>query len=318
MNLNILILAGGMGTRMKSSLPKVMHSICGRPMLYHIVETSGMLDPEKIILLIGNGSEMVRDYFEEENISVEYAYQHEQLGTGDALRCAVPSIDRDSEVIILSGDVPLIRKDTLEQLYDRHCDGGNAVTVLTMEPENPFGYGRIIKDRENNVIDIAEEKDADNKQRAIREVNTGIYCMKGSFIIDSIDEIDNNNAQNEYYITDLIRIASKKKLTVDSLITHSNSEVLGVNNRSQMAVVESIMLETRKREMMKNGVTMRLPGTIYIDHDATVGRDVIIESSVTLKGRAVIEDNCRIGAGSYIRDKRIVKGTVIKPGTVID
>ncbi|MFO8062236.1 MAG: sugar phosphate nucleotidyltransferase [bacterium] len=318
MNLNILILAGGMGTRMKSSLPKVMHSICGRPMLYHIVETSGMLEPDKIILLIGNGSEMVRDYFEQENIPVEYAYQHEQLGTGDALRCAVPSIDRSSEVIILSGDVPLIRKDTLEHLYNRHCDIGSAVTVLTMEPENPFGYGRIIKDKEGNVIDIVEQKDADEKQRTVREVNTGIYCMNGSFIIDSIDEIDNDNAQNEYYITDLIRIASRKKLTVDSLITHSSSEVLGVNNRSQMAGVENIMLEARREEMMKNGVTMRLPGTIYIDHDVRVGRDVIIESSVTLKGSTVIEDNCRIGAGAYIRDEHIVKNTVIKPGTVID
>ncbi len=321
MTINILILAGGLGTRMKSTVPKVMHNICGKPILEHIVDTSSKLNPERIILLIGNGSKIVKDYFETQYFKkslIDFAYQKEQLGTGDALKSAVTHIMKNSNVIILSGDVPLIKKETIERLLKTHESKQNAVTVLTMIPTNPFGYGRMERDAQGNIKSIVEHKDANDKQKEIGEVNAGIYCIKSDFIYKYIDSIGNNNKQKEYYITDLISITHKNDLQVDSVIVENASEVLGINNRNQLAEIEQIMLAMKREEMMKNGVTMESPESIYIDSNVECENDVIIESNVVIKGKSIIKKGCIIKSLSYLNNVELKENTIIEPGSIIE
>ncbi len=321
MTINILILAGGLGTRMKSTIPKVMHNVCGKPILEHIVNTSSKLNPERIILLIGNGSEKVKKYFETQYSKkslIDFAYQKEQLGTGDALKSAVTHIMKNSNVIILSGDVPLIREETIEKLLETHKLKQNTVTILTMMPINSFGYGRIERDESGNIKSIVEHKDANDKQKEIKEVNAGIYCINSDFICKYIDSIKNDNIQKEYYITDLISIAHKNHLLVDSVIVENASEVLGVNNRNQLAEIEQIMLNRKREEMMRNGVTMENPESIYIDSDVKCENDVIIESNVVIKGKTIINKGCIIKSFTYLNNVELKENTIIKAGSIIE
>lgn len=318
MKVNILILAGGLGTRMKSSLPKVMHSICGKPILEYIVNTSKMADPSRIVLLIGNGSQRVRQHFESADMDIlQFAYQKEQLGTGDALRSAAQYIEKNSVVIILSGDVPLITYKTIDELLKDHKRRKSTITVLSMLPDDPTGYGRIIRNKDDLVTGIVEHKDADNDQKQIKEVNAGIYCIESDFIEEYIDELNNDNAQGEYYLTDLIGIAHRNNMHVHSHIIGDKQEVLGINNRYQLSEIEDIMLGRIRQHMMNEGVTMRNPETIYIESTVTVGRDSVIEPCTVLKGKTILGEGCSIGAFSYLENVVIKDGEIIKPYTKI-
>ncbi len=314
MNLNVLILAGGLGTRMKSSLPKVMHSLCGKPMLEYIVDTARILEPSRIIILIGNGSEKVREHFEREK-GIEFAFQKEQLGTGDAVKSAIGNIDEKGTVIVLSGDVPLIASGTLKKLVRTHEEEKADVTLLTMILEDPAGYGRILK-KGNNVTGIVEHKDASEEQRMIKEVNAGLYAFDAEFLKREIFSLKNDNKQKEYYITDLIGIAAGSRGAV-SVSVDDAQEVSGINNRKQLSLLEERMLRDIRDSLMMEGVTIRNPQTVYIESTVRIGRDVVIEQGVTLKGSTVIEDNAVIGAHAYIENGNVKKGSVIEPGRII-
>lgn len=314
MNLNVLILAGGLGTRMKSSLPKVMHSLCGKPMLEYIVDTSRMLEPSRIIILIGNGSEKVKEHFEGGK-GIEFAFQKEQLGTGDAVKSSIEHIDGKGTVIVLSGDVPLISSKTLKKLVMTHESEKADVTLLTMMLDDPAGYGRILKKR-NNVTGIVEHKDASGEQKKINEVNAGLYAFDAEFLKREIFSLKNDNKQKEYYITDLIGIAAEGRGAV-SVPVGDSEEVSGINNRKQLSSLEQRMLKDIRNKFMMEGVTMRSPQTVYIESTVRIGRDVIIEQGVTLKGNTVIGDNAVIGAHAYIQNGNVEKGAFIEPGRII-
>ncbi len=317
-NINILILAGGLGTRMKSNLPKVMHKICGKPIVEYIVDTSIQLNPERIILLIGNGSEIVKKHFTEnyKNENIYFAHQEKQLGTGDAVKSAEKMLQSNTNIIILSGDVPLIKKETLEKLVNMHNENNNTITLLSMFLDNPFGYGRIVKEN-NNVKAIVEEKDANEEVKKIKEVNAGIYIMKSDFLKEYVYKLNNNNAQKEFYITDLIKLASNDNKQVESILIENEKEVMGINNRYQLAFIENIILRQIKEKFMLNGVTMENAETIYIDYNVEIESDVIIESNVTLKGNSKIKKGSIIKAGTYIENAIIQENTEIKPNSVI-
>lgn len=314
MNLNVLILAGGLGTRMKSATPKVMHSICGKPILEYIVDTSQKLEPSRIILLTGNGSQSVKEYFKGREL-IEFAHQKEQLGTGDAVKSAAEHFDDSGVVLVLSGDVPLISENTLRKLLKRHEEADADVTLLTMILENPAGYGRIIK-KGNMVTDIVEHKDADNEQRKIKEVNAGLYAFDAAFLKKEIYNLKNDNAQKEYYLTDLINVASNDKGAV-SINVDDAMEVSGINNRNQLSGLEQYMLNSIRMKFMADGVTMRSPETIYIESSVHIDNDVTIEQCVTLKGNTCIGSESYIGANAYIENADIKKGSIIEPGSII-
>ncbi len=318
MKTNILILAGGMGTRMKSLIPKVMHRICGKPILEFIVNTSMKLNPSRIILLVGNGSDKIENHFSAHAFKqIKFAHQDKQLGTGDALKCAVKEIETGSAVVILSGDVPLISEATIGMLIEKHRESRNSVTVLTMLLDNPEGYGRIIRDGKF-VKAIIEHRDATSEQRKINEVNTGIYCMNADFIFEYIEKIDNNNVQKEYYITDLIKIAHDNGKGVDSVIIGNHQEVLGINNRVQLSEMEQIIVKRKIEKLMFEGVSFNNPQSIYIEPDVEIGGDSHIESNVVIKGKTKIGRECNIGAFSYIENAILEDKSIIKPYSRID
>lgn len=315
MKKDILILAGGLGTRMKSPLPKVMHRIMGKPILEYITDTAFSLAPERVILLVGNGAEVVVRHFEGKGCI--FARQKEQLGTGDAVKSALEFIEKDSSVLILSGDVPLITQKTLNRMFDFHSSSGNAITLLTMILKDPAGYGRIVKDSSGNVEKIVEHKDADEKTREIREVNAGIYVINGSFLHSNVPLIRNDNAQKEYYLTDLINMAYSQSLSVKTILVENENEVKGINNREQLSEIESVMQSSFKKTLMLSGVTIESPLSVHIDSDSVIMNDVTIEPCVTIRGKSIIRSGALIGAHSHIENADIAEGERVAPFSFI-
>ncbi|MGF7535129.1 sugar phosphate nucleotidyltransferase [Bacillus mexicanus] len=242
-----IILAAGKGTRMKSELPKVLHEVCGKPMIMHIIDTLKMVGISDIIVVVGHKAEMVRNVVGD---GVKYALQAEQKGTGHAVMQTTSFLNEKGNTLIVAGDTPLIEQNTLFALIDNHIRSGNKGTVLSAEFNNPFGYGRIIRDYENNVSEIIEEKDATELQREIREVNTGIFCFDNESLLKGLSLIENNNAQNEYYLTDMVCILNKLNQKFGSYLLSDNEQVLGINDREQLTKAEYIM--TKKRKLTYN------------------------------------------------------------------
>lgn len=241
--LSIIILAAGQGKRMKSSTPKVLHLLSGQPLLDYVIKTSKKLNAEKIVIVIGNKANQVRDKFID--AGVEFALQEKQLGTAHAVSMAEENLlSFKGDILVLSGDVPLINSDTLQKLIKIHQEDSSEVTILTTKLENPTGYGRIIRDSYRKVISIVEEKDASPEEKNINEINSGIYCFKKSFLFKSIKKIDSNNKQGEFYITDLIEMAFEANLNVSAIETKDSIEVMGINNVNQLRVMEKIVGKT--------------------------------------------------------------------------
>jgi bifunctional UDP-N-acetylglucosamine pyrophosphorylase/glucosamine-1-phosphate N-acetyltransferase len=235
MNLSIVILAAGKGTRMKSTLPKVMHTLAGKPLLQHVIDTAKQLLPSELVVVCGNGSEMVVPYLKKQDIST--AMQMEQKGTGHAVEQAKACFGSADQVLVLYGDVPMITVETLQALI--HSGDNKSLKVLTAILDNPTGYGRIVRDFADKMICIAEEKDADEETKFINEVNTGIMSIPAAWLCEALSQIDNNNAQGEYYLTDLIAKAVEQGINIDSVVCEDEMEVAGVNNRVQLAELES-------------------------------------------------------------------------------
>ncbi|MCU7648255.1 bifunctional UDP-N-acetylglucosamine diphosphorylase/glucosamine-1-phosphate N-acetyltransferase GlmU [Pseudomonas piscis] len=313
MSLEIVILAAGQGTRMRSALPKVLHPVAGNSMLGHVIHSARQLDPQRIHVVIGHGADAVRERLAADDLN--FVLQDKQLGTGHAVAQAVPFIQADT-VLILYGDVPLIEVETLQRLLKQA--GPEQLGLLTVELDDPTGYGRIVRDANGKVAAIVEQKDANEAQRAITEGNTGILAVPGKRLGDWTSRLSNNNAQGEYYLTDVIAMAVSDGLVVATEQPLDAMEVQGANDRKQLSDLERHYQLRAARRLMAQGVTLRDPARFDVRGQVTVGRDVLIDINVILEGRVVIEDDVVIGPNCVIKDSTLRKGVVIKANSHID
>lgn len=313
MSLDIVILAAGQGTRMRSALPKVLHPVAGKSMLGHVIDTARQLSPRKIHVVIGHGAELVRERLAADD--VDFVLQAEQLGTGHAVAQALPHIEAD-KVLILYGDVPLTQVETLSRLLAQASD--SQLGLLTVNLADPTGYGRIIRDEAGIVQAIVEHKDASEAQRAIREGNTGILAVPGKRLGDWLGRLSNSNAQGEYYLTDVIAMAVADGLVVATETAQEEMEVLGANDRIQLAQLERYYQQRAARRLMTQGVTLLDPARFDLRGEVTVGRDVQIDINVILEGKVVIEDGVQIGANCVIKDSILRRGAIVKANSHIE
>jgi bifunctional UDP-N-acetylglucosamine pyrophosphorylase/glucosamine-1-phosphate N-acetyltransferase len=314
MPLSIVILAAGQGKRMKSDLPKVLQPLAGQPMLAHVIATAKALRADTIHVVHGHGGEQVKTALASE--PVNWVLQAEQLGTGHALAQAIPAIPDDHQVMILFGDVPLVRASTLQQLIE-HA-GAQGFGVLTVVLDDPKGYGRIVRDNAGNVVRIVEEKDANTKERAIPEINTGLMIAPARSLRSWLAALKNDNAQGEYYLTDVIVMAVRAGMKVNAVISPTEAEVLGVNDKVQLAKLEAALRAERANALMLEGVTLADPARIDIRGPVSVGRDVFIDVNVVMVGTVELGDRVHIGPNCYLKDCSIGADTQVHPNCVID
>ncbi len=313
MSLDIVILAAGQGTRMRSALPKVLHPVAGKPMLGHVIDTARALAPRKIHVVIGHGAERVRERLAADDI--HFVLQAEQLGTGHAVAQAVPGIDAE-RVLVLYGDVPLIQADTLRRLLER--SSVDQAALLSVVMQDPTGYGRILRDEAGRVLGIVEQKDATPEQRAIKEGNTGIFALPGKRLGDWLGRLSNNNAQGEYYLTDVVALAVADGIPVVTEHPQDELEVLGANDRIQLSQLECHYQQRMARQLMAQGVTLLDPHRFDVRGEVSVGRDVTIDINVILEGKVVIEDDVQIGPNCVIKDSVLRRGAVVKANSHLE
>jgi len=313
MSLDIVILAAGQGTRMRSALPKVLHPVAGKSMLGHVIDTARQLKPRGIHVVIGHGAEVVRERLAADDLN--FVLQAEQLGTGHAVAQALPMLSAE-RVLILYGDVPLIEVETLERLLQQV--GAEQLALLTVELLDPSGYGRIVRDGAGAVTAIVEHKDATPEQRAICEGNTGILAVPGRRLADWLGRLSNHNAQGEYYLTDVIAMAVADGLVVATEQPLDAMEVQGANDRIQLAELERHYQQRAARRLMAQGVTLRDPARFDLRGEVTVGRDVLIDINVILEGRVLIEDGVEIGPNCVIRNSTLRRGAQVKANSHLD
>ncbi|NKQ13244.1 bifunctional UDP-N-acetylglucosamine diphosphorylase/glucosamine-1-phosphate N-acetyltransferase GlmU [Pseudomonas sp. SST3] len=313
MSLDIVILAAGQGTRMRSALPKVLHPVAGQSMLGHVIDTARGLKPKAIHVVIGHGAELVRERLAADDLN--FVVQAEQLGTGHAVAQALPALTAE-RVLILYGDVPLIEVATLDRLL--HKVGSQQLALLSVNLDDPTGYGRIIRDEQGMVQAIIEHKDATAEQKLIAEGNTGILAVPGERLGDWLGRLSNGNAQGEYYLTDVIAMAVADGLTVATEQPQHAMEVQGANDRLQLADLERHYQQRAARRLMAQGVTLRDPARFDLRGEVTVGRDVLIDVNVILEGKVVIEDDVEIGPNCVIRNSTLRRGAVVKANSHLE
>ena len=315
MPISVVILAAGQGKRMKSDLPKVLQPVAGRPLLKHVIDTARELSASDIHVVYGHGGELVREALASENVT--WALQAEQLGTGHAVQQAMSGVPDDHLVLILFGDVPLVQSATMQRLVEA-ATNGDALGVLSVRMKDPTGYGRIVRDRAGTVARIVEHQDANQKERAIDEVNTGLMAASAQRMREWLSQLRNDNAQSEYYLTDVVVLAAKSGLKINAILADSEGEVLGVNDKVQLAEVEAIYRKRRATELMLQGVTLVDPARFDARGPVTVGRDVHIDVNVVFEGVVKLGQRVRIGPNVVIRDSEIGDDTVVFPNCVID
>lgn len=314
MPLSIVILAAGQGKRMKSDLPKVLQPLAGRPILSHVLQAAKQLKADAIHIVYGHGGERVRAALADE--PVQWALQAEQLGTGHAVQQAMPSIPDDHTVLILYGDVPLVKTKTLQQLIEQSSERG--IGLLTVLLQDPTGYGRIVRDGAGSVVRIVEQKDANTKERAINEINTGLMAMPARSLRTWLAALRNDNAQGEYYLTDVIVMAVREGLKINAVIAPTETEVLGVNDKVQLAQLEAALRAEKATQLMLDGVTLADPMRIDVRGEVIAGRDVFIDVNVVMVGKVELGDRVRIGPNCYLKDCRIEADTEMHPNCVVD
>lgn len=313
-DLHIIILAAGQGTRMKSALPKVLHSIAHKPLLGHVLDVAKELQAGSTHVVYGHGGEQVKTALEHYN--VKWVLQAEQLGTGHAVEQAVPDIADDQTVLILYGDVPLIEKQTLERLIGAAAN--NALGLLTAKLDDPTGYGRIIRNNAGQVIKIVEQKDATEEQKQVNEINTGMLALSSTKLKGWLNQLENNNAQGEYYLTDVIGMAAIEGITINTVNPASLKEIEGVNNKLQLAELERAYQMDQARKLMEQGVTLRDPARFDLRGELQVGKDVTIDVNVVIEGKVKLGDGVDIAANNVIKDASIGNGVSIQPNCVIE
>ncbi len=311
-----VILAAGKGTRMKSALPKVLHPLCGQPMLAYPLDAARMAGFNQLKVVTGHGSEQVRQTFTSGDI--EWVEQTDQLGTGHALMCASGALcGYTGALLLLCGDVPLLKAQTIERLYEYHSGQGAAVTVLTAQMPNPTGYGRIIRDGEQ-VLRIVEEKDASEAERQVSEINTGTYIFDAAFVLSALKGLNKNNAQKEYYLTDVVAAAVSQGLKTRALAVEDPTEAMGINDRCQLAEAEVLMRWKINADLMFGGISMTDPTTVYVDNGVEIGMDTTIHPNVHLRGKTRIGKNCIIETGVVVVDSTVADGVHLKAGSAIE
>ena len=315
MKLKTLILAAGKGTRMKSELPKVIHKVNGIPMISKIIKVLNGLEPEENILILGHKKEEVLKVVGED---ADYVVQTEQLGTGHAVIQAKEKLaDYDGDVMVLCGDTPLLREETLRALYDFHKESKAVTTILTSIYENPFGYGRIVK--ENGLVKaIVEEKEADAEVKKIKEVNAGVYCFNSKELFSALSKINNNNEKGEYYLTDVIGIQVGENKKVQSFVLEDNMEILGVNSKVELAQASKVLRERKNLELMEEGAILIDPAAVYIEEDVKVGRDTVIYPGAVLQGKTTIGENCQILGTTRIIDSKLGNSITVESSVIED
>jgi bifunctional UDP-N-acetylglucosamine pyrophosphorylase/glucosamine-1-phosphate N-acetyltransferase len=315
MPISVVILAAGQGKRMKSDLPKVLQPVAGRPLLKHVIDSARQLGTDDIHVVFGHGGERVREALAADHVT--WVLQAEQLGTGHALQQAMPGVPDDNLVLVLFGDVPLVQSATMQRLIDAAANG-EALGILSVRMKDPTGYGRIVRDRAGTVARIVEHKDANQKERAIDEVNTGLMAASARRMREWLAQLRNDNAQGEYYLTDVVVMAAKAGLKVNAILADNEDEVLGVNDKVQLAEVEAVYRKRRATELMLQGVTLVDPARFDARGLVTAGRDVHIDVNVVLEGKVSLGSRVRIGPNVVIRDSAIGDDTVVFPNCVID
>lgn len=310
-NFTAVILAAGKGTRMKSELPKVMHLMAGQPLIDHVLDKVANLGIDKVITIAGHGRERLTEHLGQRT---KVVVQSEQLGTGHAVMQVIPYLKEECNVLVLSGDQPLLSEKTIRALMAHHDATGASATVLTALMDNPFGYGRIIKN--DAFLGIIEEKDADACQKEIKEVNTGTYCFESEALISALQKITPKNAQGEYYLTDVFDSLLTSGCKIETMCTQDATEAFGINNRVQLAEAEDILYDRIKKYWMMEGVTIINPASVFIDSRAVLGRDVIISPFTMIKGNTRIDDDARIGPGVTLVDTHCQRGCQIEHSVV--
>lgn len=314
MHLGVLILAAGEGTRMRSRYPKVLHHLAGRPLLGHVIDTARSITPDEITIVYGHGGEQVRESLDAPDLN--WVEQRERLGTGHAVIQAIPNLQRLDQVLILYGDVPLISGSTLVSLLSGlHT---TELALLTVDLPDPSGYGRIVRDRDDRVIRIVEQRDASERELEICEINTGIMAVRRNRLLEWLARLENNNAQNEYYLTDIIAMAVADGVNIQVVHPISEEEVMGVNDRKQLAHLERFHQQQRADELMQSGVTLSDPSRIDIRGSLKAGRDITIDFNCLFEGAVNLEDGVRIGPNVIIKNSTIGRDTEILSNSVIE
>ena len=311
-----VVLAAGKGTRMKSRLYKVLHPVGGKPMVQHVVDQIEKVHVDQIVTVIGHGAEKVKDQLGEE---VEYVLQEEQLGTGHAVMQTEDLLGAmEGTTLVVCGDTPLISAETMEALIGHHEKENAKVTLLTAHAEDPFGYGRVIRNEDGTVSKIVEHKDASIYEQAIQEINTGTYCFDNKALFEALKQVTNDNVQGEYYLPDVIEIVKDQNETVAAYQTPAFEETIGVNDRVALSEAERLMKQRINTQHMKNGVTIIDPQQTYITSDVKIGQDTVIYPGTVLSGETTIGEDCVIGPNTEIQDSQIGNETVIKQSVVHD
>lgn len=310
----VVVLAAGKGTRMKSKLYKVLHKVCGKTMVEHVVDAAQGVNPAEIVTIVGTGAGDVEKVLADKS---KFAFQEKQLGTGDAVMTAREELgDKDGATLVVTGDTPLFTTDTFNELFKYHAEKGNAATVLTAEAPNPFGYGRIIRDDQGNVLRIVEQKDGKPEELKVKEINTGVFCFDNKKLFEALKRVNNDNAQGEYYLTDVLEILRNSGERVGAYKMPDFSESLGVNDRIALAQATKTMQRRINEQHMRDGVSFIDPDTAYIDADVKIGNDTVIEGNVVIKGNTEIGSDCYITSGSRIVDSKIGNNVTVTSSTV--
>lgn len=313
MSTTVIILAAGKGTRMRSRLPKVLQPLAGKPLLGHVIQTAKQLCATNIVTIFGHGGNLVKDTFSFEKI--DWVEQAEQLGTGHAVQMTLPVLPKTGTSLILYGDVPLVQKETLQQLLDASEKTG--IGMITLDVKDPTGYGRIVRDNQK-IQAIVEHKDATPEQHKIQEINTGIYCVSNAKLHEWLPRLSNNNAQGEYYLTDIVEMAVKDGLDIASIQPKLAYEVEGINDRLQLANLERAFQQQQAQELMRQGVTLVDPHRFDLRGTVKVGQDVFIDVNVIIEGDCKFGDGVEIGAGCIIKNTNIASGTKVLPYSIFD
>lgn len=310
MPFSVLILAGGIGKRIKSKKVKVLHLLMGKPIIQWVIETAKSLSPDSILIIHGKKGKEIEDLFPE----VEYELQPKPLGTADAVKMGLKGIKEEKgDILILSADVPLLSQKTVKRLIEFHRDNDYEATILTFTPKNPFGYGRIIR-KGNEITAIIEEKDASEEQKRISEVNGGIYIFSLPILRKTIESVNTNNVQKEYYLPDAISIIRKKGGKIGALETDTPSELQGINTRADLSRVTETLRKRKIEQLQEEGITILMPDTVYIEPQVKIDNDSIIYPNVVITGNTIIGSDCVIYPFIHLENKKIPDGSKIKSG----